>query len=192
MTEFWVSNKNHWCDYCKVWMSDNPNARATHERGMKHQENVARKLREMRQKTAADAQEKQAVSVALKSIESRAQQQFAEDLKAAQQALGDWVKHEESGYMYNEVQRYYFDSATGMYYGGDPPAWTLTPQMPVGALFGAASSHNSAANLQASTSTAGPAASRVGITKSSAGVFRNREMDLLDRHASRWPREAVF
>lgn len=31
-----------WCDYCKVWMQDNPSAKATHERGMKHQENVAR------------------------------------------------------------------------------------------------------------------------------------------------------
>jgi U1 zinc finger len=30
----------YWCDYCKVWMNDNPNARATHEKGIRHKENV--------------------------------------------------------------------------------------------------------------------------------------------------------
>ncbi len=29
-----------WCDYCKVWMQDNPHAKAVHERGIKHQERV--------------------------------------------------------------------------------------------------------------------------------------------------------
>jgi hypothetical protein len=33
-----------WCDYCKVWMQDNPSAKATHERGIKHKENVARSM----------------------------------------------------------------------------------------------------------------------------------------------------
>lgn len=31
-----------WCDYCKVWMNDNPATKATHEAGMKHKDNVAR------------------------------------------------------------------------------------------------------------------------------------------------------
>jgi hypothetical protein len=38
----WKSNPMHWCDYCKVWMQDTPTAKSTHERGMKHKENVAR------------------------------------------------------------------------------------------------------------------------------------------------------
>ncbi len=42
MTEKWKSNPMHWCDYCKVWMQDTPTAKSTHERGMKHKENVAR------------------------------------------------------------------------------------------------------------------------------------------------------
>ncbi len=29
-----------WCDYCKVWMQDNPHAKAVHEKGIKHQERV--------------------------------------------------------------------------------------------------------------------------------------------------------
>lgn len=38
--QYWKSNPMYWCDYCKVWMNDNPNARAVHERGIKHKENV--------------------------------------------------------------------------------------------------------------------------------------------------------
>ncbi len=38
----WKSNPMYWCDYCKVWMQDNPSSKATHERGVKHKENVAR------------------------------------------------------------------------------------------------------------------------------------------------------
>ena len=29
------------CDYCKVWLKDNPAAKAVHERGQKHTEAVA-------------------------------------------------------------------------------------------------------------------------------------------------------
>jgi hypothetical protein len=32
----------HWCDLCKVWMNDTKAAKLNHERGMKHQETLAR------------------------------------------------------------------------------------------------------------------------------------------------------
>ena len=44
MTEFWKSNANYWCDICKVWMTDNVSTRATHEKGIKHKENVAKSM----------------------------------------------------------------------------------------------------------------------------------------------------
>ena len=40
--QFWKSNAMFWCDYCKVWMNDNPATKATHEAGMKHKDMVAR------------------------------------------------------------------------------------------------------------------------------------------------------
>ena len=40
--QFWVSQKNKWCEYCKVWMKDTAHSWAVHERGAGHQENVAR------------------------------------------------------------------------------------------------------------------------------------------------------
>ena len=38
----WKSNPMFWCEYCKVWLQDNPSAKATHERGMKHTDAVAK------------------------------------------------------------------------------------------------------------------------------------------------------
>jgi len=32
----------HWCDLCKCWMNDSTKARLNHERGSKHQENLAK------------------------------------------------------------------------------------------------------------------------------------------------------
>ncbi len=40
--QFWKSHAMHWCEYCKVWMNDNPATKATHENGLKHKENVSK------------------------------------------------------------------------------------------------------------------------------------------------------
>ena len=46
-----------------------------------------------------------------------------------------WEPDAASGYLYNAVHRHYFQPKTGMYYGGDPPAWTLKPSIPAEALY---------------------------------------------------------
>ena len=40
------------------------------------------------------------------------------------------VKAEGSEYLYNAVHQYYYDTASSMYYGGDPPTWTKVPGLP--------------------------------------------------------------
>ena len=42
LSQFWKSNAMYWCDYCKVWMNDNPATKATHENGLKHKDMVAK------------------------------------------------------------------------------------------------------------------------------------------------------
>jgi hypothetical protein len=32
----------YWCELCRVWMNDSKAAKLNHERGTKHQENLAR------------------------------------------------------------------------------------------------------------------------------------------------------
>jgi U1 zinc finger len=182
--QFWVSQKNHWCEYCKCWLKDTPAARAVHERGIGHQENVAKsaltslksrhtyqlhtqaphafpgsllpvvivrselfskdrgvliaylatELRQMRKDADEGKRQAALVKASIGSIESAAQKQYEADLKAAEQhkqeVVGEWVLEESSGYLYNALHRYYFEPKTGMYYGGDPPAWTITPDLP--------------------------------------------------------------
>eukprot|EP00193_Tetraselmis_chui_P005432 CAMPEP_0177753912 /NCGR_PEP_ID=MMETSP0491_2-20121128/1725_1 /TAXON_ID=63592 /ORGANISM="Tetraselmis chuii, Strain PLY429" /LENGTH=278 /DNA_ID=CAMNT_0019269253 /DNA_START=205 /DNA_END=1045 /DNA_ORIENTATION=+ len=82
MTEFWVSQKNHWCEFCKVWLKDTISSRATHENGMKHKENVAKKLREMRHKGDAEKKEKELLERTWKGIEEKAKRQYEEDLRS--------------------------------------------------------------------------------------------------------------
>uniref|UniRef100_A0A061QZT2 WW domain-binding protein 4 n=1 Tax=Tetraselmis sp. GSL018 TaxID=582737 RepID=A0A061QZT2_9CHLO len=82
MTEFWVSQKRHWCEYCKVWLNDTISARSTHENGVKHQENVARKLREMRQKGDAEKKEQELLKQSWSSIEAKAKAQYEKDIQA--------------------------------------------------------------------------------------------------------------
>lgn len=109
-----------WCDYCKVWMQDNPHAKAVHERGIKHQERVEKselclqypqvhevpkligsgltlnvmmgaELRDMRRKAASDEKEKDLAVSTMSSIEAKALQSFQEDLKRAGEAQRDHV-----------------------------------------------------------------------------------------------------
>lgn len=134
MTEFWVSQANKWCDYCKCWLKDTTQAWAVHERGTGHQENVARKLREMRQTADREKRDQEQLTTAMQRVEQEAKKRYAADLKeeeAAKKArLGEWVWNAEAGYFYNAVHRWYYDTKSGMYYGGDPIEWTDKPSLP--------------------------------------------------------------
>lgn len=139
MTEYWKSNANYWCDLCKVWMTDKQSTRATHEAGIKHQELVQKKLRAMRINAVALKTEEKLVASSMSKITSAAERQFAKD-KAAEAAytaatVGSWAVDPGTGYLYNALHRYYFDIKTGMYYGGDPIAWTIEPNIPKAALY---------------------------------------------------------
>ncbi len=45
------------------------------------------------------------------------------------------VKDQGSGYHYNAVHRWYYDTASSMYYGGEPPTWTKVPDIPADAKY---------------------------------------------------------
>lgn len=53
-----------------------------------------------------------------------------------------WEPDASSGYLYNAVHRHYYEPKTSMYYGGDPPAWTLKPPIPAEALYSDGSGHD--------------------------------------------------
>eukprot|EP00891_Asterochloris_glomerata_P003314 jgi/Astpho2/3314/gw1.00054.114.1_t len=66
----------HWCEYCKVWMNDNPATKATHENGLKHKENVSKRLRDMRKKQDADKKGEILAKQSMASIETAAKAQY--------------------------------------------------------------------------------------------------------------------
>lgn len=66
----------------------------------------------------------------MESIERAAAQKYKE-----QDAGGEWTLHESTGYYYNALHRWYYDTKSRMYYGGTPPAWTSAPSIPASALW---------------------------------------------------------
>ncbi|KAL2512163.1 C2H2 and C2HC zinc fingers superfamily protein [Abeliophyllum distichum] len=139
MTEFWVSQGNKWCDFCKIYISNNPASIRNHELGQRHKDNVAKKLNTMRQdKVAKDKEQKEAARV-LEQIEAKAKRSYQKDLAVFQEARdsnaqalvsedsgrgiakgstvsGEWVHDSSSGYYYNQNTNCYYDPNSGFYY----------------------------------------------------------------------------
>jgi hypothetical protein len=47
MSEYWKSNAKKYCDYCKVWISDNKASINIHESGKNHKDSVKAKLEDV-------------------------------------------------------------------------------------------------------------------------------------------------
>ncbi|GAX84401.1 hypothetical protein CEUSTIGMA_g11823.t1 [Chlamydomonas eustigma] len=179
MTEYWKSNKMHWCDVCKCWMNDNKQAIQNHERGMGHTENLKRKLREMTLKASQEKRTKEHVENSISKIQDKAMKQYEEDLRAAEAQTGRWKWDESSQYYYNTQYGWYYDLKTQWYYGGDPPSWSQSPTtLPETARFEAAPHEggpsasrlvgrglSNSAGPSSSYSTAPPSSSAPGSTR---------------------------
>ena len=101
-----------------------------HENGGKHKEAVAAKIRSMRENEKAADREAARSRADMEAIERAAEKKFQEDDRP-----GSWEFQDSSGYFYNAAHRYYYDLKTQMYYGGTPPAWTDSPDLPAAALY---------------------------------------------------------
>lgn len=68
--QYWVSQGNKWCDFCKIFISSNPISIKNHELGQRHKDAVAKKITTMREdKAAKDKQVKEAAR-SLEQIEA--------------------------------------------------------------------------------------------------------------------------
>eukprot|EP00088_Acartia_fossae_P006860 TRINITY_DN1316_c0_g1_i1.p1 TRINITY_DN1316_c0_g1~~TRINITY_DN1316_c0_g1_i1.p1 ORF type:complete len:328 (-),score=83.42 TRINITY_DN1316_c0_g1_i1:157-1140(-) len=72
MTEFWKSQENWFCKYCKCWVNDNPISRQIHENGQRHKRSVEEKLSEIRKKQVTDAKQTKDEAHWLKKMEEAA------------------------------------------------------------------------------------------------------------------------
>ncbi|KAK4477055.1 hypothetical protein RD792_016257 [Penstemon davidsonii] len=132
MTEYWVSQGNKWCDFCKIYISNNPSSIRNHELGQRHKDSVSKRLNTMREEKATkDKEQKQAARV-VEQIEAKANKSYQKDLATFQEArdsnaqalaednnqgIGDdWELDSSSGYYYNKKTNCYYDSNSGFYY----------------------------------------------------------------------------
>lgn len=83
MSEYWKSQPKKFCEFCKVWITDNKPSIEFHERGKKHQENAKRKIIEV-QKKGRDAQKaNEQMKKDLEAIEAAALKAYQKDLAAS-------------------------------------------------------------------------------------------------------------
>lgn len=68
--QYWVSQGNKWCDFCKIYISNNPSSIRNHELGQRHKDNVAKRLAAMRKENAAKEKEQKETVRALEQIEA--------------------------------------------------------------------------------------------------------------------------
>jgi len=80
MADYWKSIPRKFCDFCKCWLTDNKPSVEFHERGRKHQQNVQRKIRELRKKGQKTFQEEKNTERMMQRIEQAALKAFQKDV----------------------------------------------------------------------------------------------------------------
>ncbi|KAK8921813.1 hypothetical protein KSP39_PZI020382 [Platanthera zijinensis] len=137
--QYWVSQGNKWCDFCKIYIANNPVSIRTHELGLRHKDNVAQRLSTMRKESAAKEKEHKEAAKALEQIEEKAKRCYQKDMASFQQAhkstnnsaarldnapdksvfsatSGEWEHDAASGYYYNLANGYHYDPNTSLFY----------------------------------------------------------------------------
>ncbi|KAF2316630.1 hypothetical protein P3X46_026450 [Hevea brasiliensis] len=128
MTEYWVSQGNKWCDFCKIYISNNPSSIRNHELGQRHKENVSKRLASMRKENAAKEKQQKEAARALEQIEVKAKRSYQKDVANFQEASNvhaldiqedgqeEWECDKTSGYYYNQSTGLHYDPKSGFYY----------------------------------------------------------------------------
>ncbi|GBG73959.1 hypothetical protein CBR_g17671 [Chara braunii] len=84
MTEYWVSQGNKWCEYCRIYIANNATSIRMHEFGNRHKENVAKRLAAIRRGNVNTERERERAMKELELIEEKARVQYEKDLSCLQ------------------------------------------------------------------------------------------------------------
>ncbi|KAH7297274.1 hypothetical protein KP509_26G063000 [Ceratopteris richardii] len=140
MTEYWVSQGNKWCDFCKIYIANNAASIRTHEAGKRHKENVSKRLNDIRKENASKEKERQQALKDMDRIEAQARRSYQKDLESQEKvkasatatdsgslgasAKGEWVHDQETGYRCNATLGCYHDPKSGLYFSQRLGKWT--------------------------------------------------------------------
>ncbi|CAK7329828.1 unnamed protein product [Dovyalis caffra] len=135
MTEYWVSQGNKWCDFCKIFLSNNPSSIRNHELGQRHKDNVAKKLDSMRKDNVTKEKQQKEAARALEQIEAKANRSYQKDVANLKEASSlraldiqedgqeKWDYDSTSGYYYNQSNGLHYDPNSGFYYSDAIGKW---------------------------------------------------------------------
>ncbi|XP_074596783.1 uncharacterized protein LOC141851882 [Brevipalpus obovatus] len=80
MSEFWKSLPKKYCDICKCWFADNRSSVDFHERGLRHKNNVKRKLAQVQRDGVKERRNIDKYNSDMMKIEAAAMRAFAKDV----------------------------------------------------------------------------------------------------------------
>ncbi|VDM65108.1 unnamed protein product [Strongylus vulgaris] len=78
MADVWKSQGRKFCEICKVWFGDNRASIEFHERGKKHKDALAAKIRELGKKSREEAKARHQMNTALAAMEAAAMKSMRE------------------------------------------------------------------------------------------------------------------
>lgn len=81
MADYWKSQDRKYCDFCRCWIADNKPSVEFHERGRRHQENVAKRLKMIYKKTKRDEKETVKIDAAIQHMEMAALEAYRKDVE---------------------------------------------------------------------------------------------------------------
>ncbi|KAH1060582.1 hypothetical protein AAZX31_02G151600 [Glycine max] len=149
MTEYWVSQGNKWCDFCKIYISNNPGSIRNHELGQRHKDNVSKRLAAMRKDNIAKEKEQKETARAIEQIEAKAQRSYQKDKAKFEETresheLDDqeWEFDSSSGYYYHKTNGFYYDQKSGFYYSDTMGKWVTQEEAYASPHFTSNARHN--------------------------------------------------
>ncbi|KAK7789339.1 hypothetical protein R5R35_002376 [Gryllus longicercus] len=81
MADYWKSNAKKYCEFCKCWIADNKPSVDFHEKGKRHKENVALRLKNIFRQSAKDHKEKKKLDEDFKKMEKAALESYKKDVE---------------------------------------------------------------------------------------------------------------
>lgn len=100
MADYWKSQAKKFCEFCKCWIADNKPSVDFHEKGKRHKDNVAQRLKQISRQSFKDHKEKMKIEADMKKMEKAALKAYLKDVEAnadyTSQVLNQQLKAERS------------------------------------------------------------------------------------------------
>ncbi|EFJ31767.1 hypothetical protein SELMODRAFT_440013 [Selaginella moellendorffii] len=85
--QYWVSQGNKWCEFCRIFIANNAVSIRSHELGLRHKDNVAKKVSKIHKDSINKEKEELRSIKELEHIESKAVRKYQNDIADGNSSL---------------------------------------------------------------------------------------------------------